>query len=69
MSQLRKIRYTYIDAGVSSQIFNCVIYPNHLYFNAGAMTCSASSATAARTAGRSKEKQAMQKLRMDISIG
>ena len=29
--QLRKIRYTYIDAGVSSQIFNCVIYPNHHY--------------------------------------
>jgi 15,16-dihydrobiliverdin:ferredoxin oxidoreductase len=29
--QLRKIRYTYIDAGASSQIFNCVIYPSHHY--------------------------------------
>jgi 15,16-dihydrobiliverdin:ferredoxin oxidoreductase len=29
--QLRKIRYTYIDAGESSQIFNCVIYPDHHY--------------------------------------
>ena len=29
--QLRKIRYTYIDAGDSSQIFNCVIYPSHNY--------------------------------------
>ncbi|MGB8700763.1 MAG: 15,16-dihydrobiliverdin:ferredoxin oxidoreductase [Thermosynechococcaceae cyanobacterium] len=29
--QLRKIRYTYIDAGESAQIFNCVIYPNHQY--------------------------------------
>ncbi len=29
--QLRKIRYTYIDAGESSQIFNCVIYPSHQY--------------------------------------
>ncbi|BAZ37771.1 ferredoxin-dependent bilin reductase [Calothrix sp. NIES-4101] len=27
--QLRKIRYTYIDAGESAQIFNSVIYPNH----------------------------------------
>ncbi|NEQ95473.1 MAG: 15,16-dihydrobiliverdin:ferredoxin oxidoreductase, partial [Cyanothece sp. SIO2G6] len=30
-SALRKIRYTYIDAGVSAQIFNSVIYPNHRY--------------------------------------
>ncbi|MGI0492974.1 15,16-dihydrobiliverdin:ferredoxin oxidoreductase [Alkalinema pantanalense CENA528] len=30
-SELRKIRYTYIDAGVSAQIFNCVIYPSHHY--------------------------------------
>lgn len=29
--QLRKIRYTYIDAGVSAQIFNSVIYPGHQY--------------------------------------
>ncbi|NMF65299.1 15,16-dihydrobiliverdin:ferredoxin oxidoreductase [Brasilonema octagenarum] len=29
--QLRKIRYTYIDAGESAQIFNSVIYPNHHY--------------------------------------
>ncbi len=29
--QLRKIRYTYIDAGASAQIFNSVIYPNHQY--------------------------------------
>ncbi len=29
--QLRKIRYTYIDAGDSAQIFNCVIYPSHHY--------------------------------------
>ncbi|QYO63795.1 15,16-dihydrobiliverdin:ferredoxin oxidoreductase [Leptolyngbya sp. 7M] len=29
--QLRKIRYTYIDAGESAQIFNSVIYPNHQY--------------------------------------
>jgi 15,16-dihydrobiliverdin:ferredoxin oxidoreductase len=28
---LRKIRYTYIDAGESAQIFNSVIYPNHHY--------------------------------------
>lgn len=27
--QLRKIRYTYIDAGESAQIFNSVIYPSH----------------------------------------
>lgn len=27
--EFRKIRYTYIDAGTSAQIFNCVIYPNH----------------------------------------
>ncbi len=29
--QLRKIRYTYIDAGETSQIFNSVIYPSHRY--------------------------------------
>ena len=29
--QLRKIRYTYIDAGESAQIFNSVIYPAHYY--------------------------------------
>ncbi|MDJ0736559.1 MAG: 15,16-dihydrobiliverdin:ferredoxin oxidoreductase [Nostocaceae cyanobacterium] len=29
--QLRKIRYTYIDAGDSAQIFNSVIYPSHHY--------------------------------------
>lgn len=29
--QLRKIRYTYIDAGESAQIFNSVIYPAHHY--------------------------------------
>jgi len=29
--QLRKIRYTYIDAGESSQIFNSVVYPSHNY--------------------------------------
>lgn len=29
--EFRKIRYTYIDAGVSAQIFNCVIYPNYQY--------------------------------------
>jgi 15,16-dihydrobiliverdin:ferredoxin oxidoreductase len=29
--QLRKIRYTYIDAGESAQIFNSVIYPSHDY--------------------------------------
>lgn len=30
-SELRKIRYTYIDAGESAQIFNSVIYPSHNY--------------------------------------
>src|SRR5579883_2408151 len=29
--ELRKIRYTYIDAGESAQIFNSVIYPNYYY--------------------------------------
>ncbi|MEM6403914.1 MAG: 15,16-dihydrobiliverdin:ferredoxin oxidoreductase [Cyanobacteria bacterium P01_D01_bin.116] len=29
--ELRKIRYTYIDAGKSAQIFNSVIYPNYHY--------------------------------------
>ena len=29
--ELRKIRYTYIDAGKSAQIFNSVIYPAHQY--------------------------------------
>ena len=29
--ELRKIRYTYIDAGKTSQIFNSVIYPSHHY--------------------------------------
>lgn len=29
--ELRKIRYTYIDAGASAQIFNSVIYPSHEY--------------------------------------
>ncbi|MEM7726200.1 MAG: 15,16-dihydrobiliverdin:ferredoxin oxidoreductase [Cyanobacteria bacterium P01_A01_bin.45] len=29
--QLRKIRYTYIDAGESAQIFNSVIYPAYNY--------------------------------------
>ena len=29
--QLRKVRYTYIDAGESAQIFNSVIYPAHHY--------------------------------------
>lgn len=29
--ELRKIRYTSIDAGDSAQIFNCVIYPNYQY--------------------------------------
>ncbi|MFN3361906.1 MAG: 15,16-dihydrobiliverdin:ferredoxin oxidoreductase [Pseudanabaenaceae cyanobacterium] len=29
--QLRKIRYTYIDAGASAQIFNSVIYPHYRY--------------------------------------
>ena len=30
-NQLRKIRYTYIDAGESAQVFNSVIYPAHNY--------------------------------------
>jgi 15,16-dihydrobiliverdin:ferredoxin oxidoreductase len=30
-SELRKIRYTYIDAGESAQVFNSVIYPNPQY--------------------------------------
>lgn len=29
--ELRKIRYTYIDAGESAQIFNSVVYPSHDY--------------------------------------
>jgi 15,16-dihydrobiliverdin:ferredoxin oxidoreductase len=29
--ELRKARYTYIDAGESAQIFNSVIYPDHRY--------------------------------------
>ncbi|MEH1768138.1 MAG: 15,16-dihydrobiliverdin:ferredoxin oxidoreductase [Nostoc sp.] len=29
--ELRKIRYTYIDAGESAQIFNSVVYPSHNY--------------------------------------
>ncbi|MBD2150899.1 15,16-dihydrobiliverdin:ferredoxin oxidoreductase [Pseudanabaena sp. FACHB-1277] len=29
--EFRKIRYTYIDAGISAQIFNSVIYPSHCY--------------------------------------
>ncbi|HIK03516.1 MAG TPA: 15,16-dihydrobiliverdin:ferredoxin oxidoreductase [Trichormus sp. M33_DOE_039] len=29
--ELRKIRYTYIDAGASAQIMNSVIYPSHYY--------------------------------------
>lgn len=29
--ELRKARYTYIDAGQSAQIFNSVIYPSHRY--------------------------------------
>jgi 15,16-dihydrobiliverdin:ferredoxin oxidoreductase len=29
--ELRKIRYTYIDAGASAQILNSVIYPSHQY--------------------------------------
>jgi len=29
--ELRKIRYTSIDAGKSAQIFNCVMYPNYQY--------------------------------------
>ena len=30
-SEFRKVRYTYIDAGSSAQIFNSVIYPSHCY--------------------------------------
>jgi 15,16-dihydrobiliverdin:ferredoxin oxidoreductase len=30
-AELRKIRYTYIDAGASAQIFNSVIYPSSQY--------------------------------------
>ena len=30
-TELRKARYTYIDAGKSAQIFNSVIYPAHQY--------------------------------------
>ena len=30
-SQLRKIRYTYIDAGETAQVFNSVMYPSHNY--------------------------------------
>ena len=29
--QLRKIRYSYIDAGETAQVFNSVIYPSHNY--------------------------------------
>jgi len=29
--RLRKIRYTYIDAGESAQVLNCVAYPGHQY--------------------------------------
>ena len=29
--QLRKIRYTYIDAGETAQVFNSVMYPSHHY--------------------------------------
>jgi 15,16-dihydrobiliverdin:ferredoxin oxidoreductase len=29
--ELRKIRYTYIDAGDSAQVLNCVAYPAHQY--------------------------------------
>ena len=29
--ELRKIRYTYINAGTTSQIFNSVIYPSHQF--------------------------------------
>lgn len=29
--RLRKIRYTYIDAGASAQVFNSVIYPSYHY--------------------------------------
>ncbi len=30
-AELRKIRYTYIDAGASAQVFNSVIYPSYEY--------------------------------------
>jgi 15,16-dihydrobiliverdin:ferredoxin oxidoreductase len=30
-AELRKMRYTYIDAGVAAQVFNSVIYPSHHY--------------------------------------
>lgn len=30
-TELRKIRYSYIDAGETSQVFNCVMYPSHHY--------------------------------------
>ena len=30
-TKLRKIRYSYIDAGATSQVFNSVIYPSHHY--------------------------------------
>ncbi|MEO0532463.1 MAG: 15,16-dihydrobiliverdin:ferredoxin oxidoreductase [Cyanobacteria bacterium P01_A01_bin.123] len=30
-TEFRKIRYTYIDAGTTSQIFNSVIYPSHQF--------------------------------------
>ena len=30
-TQLRKIRYSYIDAGETAQVFNSVIYPSHCY--------------------------------------
>jgi 15,16-dihydrobiliverdin:ferredoxin oxidoreductase len=30
-TELRKIRYTYIDAGETAQVFNSVIYPSHHY--------------------------------------
>lgn len=29
--EFRKIRYTYIDGGAASQVFNSVIYPSHCY--------------------------------------
>ncbi|MEG4202959.1 hypothetical protein QUA20_03375 [Microcoleus sp. Pol7_A1] len=31
MPAIAKSRYTYIDAGASAQVFNCVIYPSHNY--------------------------------------
>ncbi len=30
-TELRKIRYTYIDAGGAAQVFNSVIYPSYVY--------------------------------------